>query len=71
VYVQANIALADLGRLTCMKTHTHSHYDTFGPGMSGKSTLGSHYCQDSLSGANKSDEETITLYFDLVNVILA
>src|SRR5258708_36669156 len=71
VYVQANIALADQGRLTCMKTHTHSHYDTFGPGMSNKGTLGSHCCQDSLSGPNKNDEETIPLRIDLVTVMLA
>src|SRR5216683_5912798 len=71
VYVQANKSLADQGRFTCMKTHTHSHYDTFRPGMSGEGTLGSHCCQDSLSGANKNDEETIPLCIDLVTVILA
>src|SRR5712691_9327787 len=71
VYVQANIALSYQRRFTCMKTHTHSHYDTFGPGMSGESTLGSHCCQDSLSGANKNDEETIPLRIDLVTVMLA
>jgi hypothetical protein len=59
------------GWLTCMQTHTHSHYDAFGPGMSGKGTLGSHCCLDSLSGANKNDEETIPLRIDLITVMFS
>src|SRR5260370_34067096 len=54
-----------------MQTHTHSHCYAFWPGMSGESTLGSHCCHDSLSGANKNDEETIPLRIDFVTLILA
>ena len=69
VYVQSNIAFTKQGWFACMQNHTHSHYDAFGPGMGVEGTLGSHCCQESISGTNKNDEETIPLRIDLVTII--
>ena len=39
--------------------------------MRAQGTLGRHCCQDSLSGPNENDEETIPLHIDLITVMLA
>jgi len=66
VYIHPHISLGSQHWLARMQPHTHTHYTSFGPGVSSQSALRVNRRRDSISGTRKGYEEGISLHIDFV-----